>query len=143
MSDPAAVTRAGSPLVAGAAYFAMVFALGFLLGTARTLLVPDAPGGGRLLGVLIELPVMLAASWFLCRHAVRRFGVAPLLGPRALMGGFAFVLLMLAELLVGVLLAGRTPADHVALYRDASYALGLAAQVVFALMPVAQLRRPP
>jgi hypothetical protein len=134
---PAAVA-----VVAGAAYFALVFALGFLLGTVRTLFVQDAPGSGRLLGVLIELPIMLAASWFLCRYAVRRFGVAAEVVARATMGGVAFALLLLAELLVGTLLFGRTPAEHLALYRDASYTIGLTAQVAFALMPLVQLRRP-
>jgi hypothetical protein len=129
-----------SPIAAGAVYFVMVFVLGFVLGTIRTLFVQDAPSGGRLLGVLIELPIMLAASWFLCRDVVRRFAVAPAVGERAVMGGVAFALLFLAELLVGALLFGRTPVQHFALYRDASYALGLAAQIGFALMPLIQWR---
>jgi hypothetical protein len=130
----------GSSIVAGAAYFAMVFALGFLLGTVRTLFVRDAPGGGRLVGVLVELPIMIAASWFLCWSAVRRFSVAPTVAARVAMGGVAFALLLFAELLVGALLFGRTPAAHFALYREASYALGLAAQMAFALLPLLQLR---
>lgn len=130
-------------VLAGAAYFALVFALGFVLGTVRTIVVRDAPGGsGRLIGVLIELPVMLWASWFLCRHVIRRCAVAAATAPRAVMGGVAFALLLLAELGIGAWLFGRTPAEHLALYRDASYALGLAAQFAFALMPMLQLRRP-
>jgi hypothetical protein len=129
-----------APLRAGASYFALVFALGFVLGTLRTLVVADAPGGSRLLGVLIELPIVLTASWFLCRYVIRRFGVASAFGPRALMGGLAFALLLLAELMVGTWLFGRSVGEHVALYRDPSYALGLAAQLGFALMPLAQLR---
>jgi hypothetical protein len=119
----------------------MVFALGFLLGVVRTLFVQEAPSTGRLPGVLIELPIMLVASWFLCRYTVRRFRVAPTVVARATMGGVAFALLLLAEMLVGVLLFGRTPAEQVALYRDTSYAAGLAAQMAFALMPLIQLRR--
>lgn len=129
-----------TPLLAGLAYFATVFLLGFVLGTLRTLLVADAPGGGRLLGVLIELPIMLAASWFLCGYLIRRFDVAATRVDRALMGGVALALLLLAELGVGVLLFGRSVAEHVALYRDASYALGLAAQIGFALMPLLRMR---
>lgn len=130
-----------SSLIAGLAYFALVFALGFVLGTVRTLFVADAPGGGRLLGVLIELPIMLTASWFLCGFAIRRFGVPATPGARARMGGLAFVLLLLAELLVGALLFGRSIGEHFALYREASYALGLAAQIAFGLMPVIQRPR--
>jgi hypothetical protein len=129
-----------TPAVAGLAYFALVFALGFVLGTVRTLLVRDAPGAGRLLGVLIELPIMLGASWFLCRRVVHRFAVAPTVAARAVMGGVAFALLLGAELAVGALLFDRTLAQHFALYLEASYALGLAAQVAFALMPLLQLR---
>jgi hypothetical protein len=125
---------------AGLAYFALVFALGFVLGTIRTLFVPDMPGRGRLLGVLIELPIMLAASWFLCGAVVRRFRVTNTVSARLWMGGIAFALLILAEMLVGVLLFGRTPVGHFVLYREASYALGLSAQVAFALMPVLRLR---
>jgi hypothetical protein len=127
----------GSPVIAGVVYFALVFTLGFLLGTARTLLV-DAPGADRLLGVLIELPIMLGASWFLCRSVVQRLMVAPAIVPRATMGAVALALLLLAEFLVGALLFGRTPPEHLALYREASYALGLAAQIGFALMPLIQ-----
>jgi hypothetical protein len=128
-------------VAAGAAYFALVFALGFVLGTLRTLFVPDAPGNGRLLGVLIELPIMLGASWYLCRRLVRRFAVVPTLGARATMGSLALALLVLAELTVGATLAGRTPAAHFALYCELSYALGLAAQIGFALMPLLQTRQ--
>jgi hypothetical protein len=129
-----------TPLLASAVYFALVFTLGFLLGTVRTLFVQDTPSAGRLLGVVIELPIMLAASWFLCRRVVARLYVAPTVPARAVMGGVAFALLLLAELLMGVLLFGRTIAEHFALYREDSYALGLAAQIGFAVMPIMQLR---
>lgn len=141
MTDPLPTQSPKAPILAGIAYFALVFALGFLLGTVRTLFVRDAPSGGRLVGVLIELPIMLSASWFLCRYVIRRFAVASTVIARAVMGGLAFGLLMLAELLVGALLFGRTPGQHFALYRDASYALGLVAQIGFSLMPLLQMRR--
>lgn len=126
----------GSPLVAGFVYFTLVFALGFLLGTLRTLVVQSVPGDVRLIGVLVELPIMLAASWFVCRFLVRRMSVDPAASQRAAMGGVALALLLLAELALGALLFGRTPVEHVALYREPSYALGLAAQIGFGLMPL-------
>ena len=141
MKAPVPARAARSPVWAGSAYFAWVFALGFALGTARTLLVQEAPGSGRLLGVLIELPIMLWASWLLCGFVVRRFAVAPAFAPRAAMGGVAFALLLLAEWLVGALLFGRTPGEHFRLYAEPSYALGLAAQLAFAAMPLLQRRR--
>ncbi len=139
MTSPTRKRSPGTPILAGISYFALVFALGFLLGTLRTLFVLDAPGAGRLRGVLIELPIMLGASWFLCRCVVRRFAVASTVAARAVMGGLAFALLLLAELVVGALLFGRTPGEHFALYREASHALGLAAQMAFALMPLGQM----
>lgn len=139
MQNNTDATRPLSPILAGTAYFALVFALGFVLGTVRTIFVADAPGGGHLLGVMIELPIMLSASWILCRFVVRRFAVAPKSRARLTMGGVAFLLLILAEMLVGVLLFGRAPIAHFALYREASYAVGLAAQIAFAIMPALQL----
>jgi hypothetical protein len=141
MTNPSPTKPPKPPILAGVVYFALVFALGFLLGTVRTLFVRDAPDAGRLLGVLIELPIMLIASWFLSRYVIRRLAVASTVAARAVMGGLAFGLLLLAELLVGTLLFDRTPGEHFALYRDASYALGLAAQIAFALMPLAQMRQ--
>jgi hypothetical protein len=125
---------------AGLVYFGLVFALGFVLGVARTLLLPGLPGQSRLLGVLIELPIVLAASWALCGVVVRRLHVEAALRARATMGAVALALLLGAELWVSVALAGRTLQQHFSLYRDASYALGLAAQLAFAAMPVMRLR---
>lgn len=127
-------------LSAGLAYFALVFALGFGLGILRTLLLPDASGGDRLIAVAIELPILIAASWFVCAHLIRRAAVDRTLGARALMGGAAFVLLMLAEFALGAVFAGRSVGEHLALYREPSYALGLVAQIGFGLMPLLQLR---
>jgi hypothetical protein len=57
------------------------------------------------------------------------------------MGGLAFLLLMLAEMGLGALF-GRTPAQHLLLYREPSYAIGLLAQILFAAVPLAQLWMP-
>jgi hypothetical protein len=141
MTKPPLMKPPGTTVVAAIAYFALAFALGFLLGTARTLFVQNVPDATRMLGVLIELPIMLSASWFFCRYVTRRLAVASTVVVRAAMGGVAFALLLLAEVLVGALLFSRTPSEHFALYRDASYALGLAAQIAFALMPLVQLRQ--
>jgi hypothetical protein len=60
------------------------------------------------------------------------------------MGATAFALLMLGEAAISILLGGRSLAGHVALYAHAPHLLGLAGQVVFALLPLIralQLRR--
>lgn len=140
MTNSTPTKASASPLVPGLIYFALIFALGFLLGVVRTLFLQAVPSAGRLMGVLVELPIMLSASWFLCRYLIRRFAVASTVAARAVMGGLAFALLLLAELLFGALLFGRGPAEHFALYREASHGLGLLAQIGFGLMPLVQMR---
>jgi hypothetical protein len=56
------------------------------------------------------------------------------------MGLIAFIILMLAELLLDFALAGRSVQDHFALYAQPAHMLGLAGQLVFALMPWIQAR---
>jgi hypothetical protein len=112
----------------------VVFALGFVLGALRETVV--APRLGALAAVLIEVPAMLAASYAAARFLVRRLAVPDGAAPRLAMGGLAFALLMLAETLVGVLLMGRSPGDQLAAYAQPREAVGLAAQIGFALIPL-------
>jgi hypothetical protein len=118
-------------LAAGAAYFAAVFAAGFVLGVGRTLVL--APWLGETGAVLLELPLILAWSWWVAGRIVRRW---PLPGGAALAsGGLAFALLMAAEAGVSTQLAGRGLADHWALYAEPAHQLGLAGQLLFAALP--------
>lgn len=120
--------------IAGAAvaYWAVVFALGFVLGTVRVLwLVPLV---GLLPATAIELPVMLAASWLASGWLVKRFAITT--GGEALATGLlAFALLMAAECALAVGMMGQTPAQWLADLRQPHAALGLAGQVIFAFMP--------
>jgi hypothetical protein len=128
----------GRAAIAGAGYFLLVFALGFVFGTARSALLAVAPRISRFEAVIVELPIMLMASWLLCGVVVRRAAVPRAAIARATMGATAFVLLMLAELGLDLLLLGETVGQHFASYGDASHALGLAAQVAFGLFPLAR-----
>lgn len=139
---PAPATDSARAIGAGFLYFVLIFALGFALGVARTLLLQNAPGVGRLTAVLIELPIMLAASWFVCAAIVRRLGVPKQIPARLAMGATAFACLLAAETAIGLVVGGRTLATQVALYAEPSYALGLAAQIAFALIPLLQMRTP-
>ncbi|MFN3646788.1 MAG: hypothetical protein ACK4S2_09755 [Gemmobacter sp.] len=96
----------------GLVYFAAVFAVGFVLGTVRTLVL--IPRIGELGAVLVELPVILTAAWAICGRLLRgrRLGAAQAVA----MGAVAFGLLMLAEAGLSVGLSGRTLAGHLALY---------------------------
>ncbi len=59
-----------SLLRAGVLYAALSFAAGFVLGTLRTLFI--MPQTGPTMAVAIELPLMLAVSWAVCRYALLR-----------------------------------------------------------------------
>ena len=107
-------------LQAGVAYFALVFALGFAFGTVRTLLLARFPEISRFAAVLVELPVILTASWLICRHVIRRLAVPDTWRERAIMGAVAFALLMLAEAVLDALLSGATLAGHFAQYSEPS-----------------------
>ena len=117
---------------AGLAYWGCIFALGFLLGTLRVLwLVPRV---GLLPATALELPIMLGASWLAAGWLTARFAIRTAREARA-MGLFAFVLLMGAELLLAVALAGESPRTWLAGFGQVHAALGLLGQVAFALMP--------
>jgi hypothetical protein len=124
--------------MAGAAYWAIVFALGFVLGTLRVLWV--APAIGLLPATMLELPVILTASWFAAGWLVRRFAIASR-GEALAAGALAFAILMAAECALASVLTGQSPAQWLAGLRQPHALLGLAGQVVFALMPWWRVRR--
>ncbi len=125
-------------LRAGCAYFASVFAVGFLLGALRVFVIE--PEIGALAAVLVETPFILAASWMLCRYWVRRFNVPPETAPRLFMGFTAFGLLLAAELILGFYGFERSVADQLAAYKQAPGAVGLASQALFGLFPLIRVR---
>ncbi len=125
-------------IVAGILYFAAVFAIAFCLGTVRVLLV--APRLGETLAVLLELPVVLSASWACCGALVTRLAVSPRPGDRVMMGGVAFVVLQAAEALVAIFVFGRSPTAYLAAFTTLAGQLGLAGQIGFALIPLVRRR---
>ncbi|MEQ1697714.1 MAG: hypothetical protein ABL901_17925 [Hyphomicrobiaceae bacterium] len=123
-------------LKAGFAYFGVVFGAGFALGVLRTLVV--IPRVGELTAVLLELPVILSLSWIASRWLVATFAVDGL-SARLMMGAVAFALTMAGEIGVSVLALGRTVGEHFASFQSGLALLGLAAQIVFGLIPAVQL----
>ncbi|QHL92025.1 hypothetical protein GVO57_14115 (plasmid) [Sphingomonas changnyeongensis] len=121
---------------AGVTYFAGMFAIGFVLGTLRVLLL--VPAIGEWGATLTELPVMLAVSWLYCGWLTRWLDVPERLGPRLQMGAVALTLLWIAEILLGICLFGRhLPQQILAMARGPGLA-GLAAQIIFATFPFVQ-----
>lgn len=125
--------------LAGLIYFVAVFALGFALGAVRVLALE--PALGSLWPVLIELPIMLAASWWICGRVIQRLLPGAGQGARLIMGASAFALLMSAELSLSVAVFGRTVMEHVGAWGSLHGALGLAGQIAFAAFPLFVARR--
>ena len=123
-------------LCAGGVYFAGVFALGFALGMVRALMT--APAIGEFAAVLLEIPILLIASWFTAKWCVALFSVPPGGAERLTMGFVAFSLTMVAELALSVILFGQTVSEHVATYTHFIRLVGFAAQLVFAVIPYVQ-----
>ena len=123
---------------AGALYAIIVFVIGFIFGTIRVLLL--VPRLGETTAVIIEAPIILAASWFVCRWCVDRLDVEPTVPARSLMGLVAFLVLMSFEVGLGAVF-DRSLVDQVAIYGSLAGSIGLAAQVIFAMFPVIQVWR--
>jgi len=83
-------------LKAGAIYFALVFAVGWVLGPIRELWV--VPHLGRVAALLLELPLMLVAMIVSARWVVRRFSVPYAFRTRIAIGFVALAILLVAEL---------------------------------------------
>ena len=89
---------------------------------------------------MIEAPIMVAASWLVCGWCVDRLGVTRTVPARSLMGLVAFLVLMSAEVGLGAVL-GRSLVDQLAAYGSPAGAIGLGAQMIFAIFPVIQVLR--
>ena len=126
------------PVVAGFVYATLAFGAGFALGAIRTLLV--VPRVGPTVAVLLEIPLILGASWWISRLCVARFQVSRTVGARLVMGVIAFAVLTLAELTLSVALFGRPVAEYPASLTTVPGAIGLAGQVAFAGIPLVQAR---
>ena len=122
-----------APARAGALYFLILFACGFLLGTIRTLIL--APAVGPMAAVALELPVMLGLSWIVAGRLTRGRPALAGTGPRLAMGGLALVLLLVAEVALAGLAFGQSPGAYLATLASPHAALGLAGQLGFGLIP--------
>lgn len=126
-------------LLAASLYAATAFAAGFVLGSVRVLLL--APALGEFAAVALELPLMLAISWVAFGVIAARLRLPHALGTGARIGVSAFVLLLLTEFALGLTLFARAPAAIFDDWFSASGLLGLAGQILFALIPPLRLRQ--
>ena len=92
-------------VAAGCFWFAVIFALGFLLGPIRVLFLE--PRLGPFGAVAMEAVPMLAAMIALAPRIARLFDVPAAWRPLLAMGVTGLVLTMVAETLLAALLRGR------------------------------------
>lgn len=121
-------------LRAGALYFAVVFAAGFVLGFPRVLwLVPLV---GTRAAELVEMPIMLAVTVFAARWVCGRLAVSAETAARLGMGLIALVLLVAVEFSFVLWLRGLTVGEYVAGRDPVAGAVYAAMLLAFAAMPL-------
>ena len=116
----------------GMLYFAAVFTFAFAMGIARVLVV--APRLGPTAAVLLEVPILVLASWIVARRLLRNRSFT--LPQRGAMGATAFTLTMASEAALSVIMLGQSITDWAAALATPLGLAGLAGQVIFAAMPI-------
>lgn len=119
---------------AGALYFVGMFALGWVLGPIRELVV--VPRTGPAGAVALEGPVMVVAAYFWARHLIARFSVPAGTTHRAAMGLTGLALLLSAELLMTRLMLGLDPAQFLVRLSTPRGLISMALFASFAAMPM-------
>lgn len=122
-------------LTAGLVYFAVVFAIAFVLGAARTFLLE--PHVSKLVATASEAPLLLAAMVWAAAWVPPRFG---LVGRRFSLIGAGVVALILqqaADAGLGLVLRGLTLAEQYAQFARPEGWLFAALLVAFVLAPLA------
>lgn len=126
-------------LLGASVYFLALFSLGFALGTIRVVVI--APRFGVLAGTIAEVPIMLIAALWTCRWMIRRWRVPSANSTRVAMAIWFLLLLFMFETLLGAALFGRTMSEQWAALVTSAGLIGLAAQVVAALLPTVVEKR--
>ena len=126
-------------LKAGALYFALVFGVGFVLGTIRTLWI--VPIFGTRMAELMETPIMLVVTILAARWVVRRLAMPFAPSRRLGMGCVALGLLLAAEFTVVLWLRGLTIGEYIANRDPVAWVVYIVMLVVFAIMPLLVGRR--
>jgi hypothetical protein len=118
---------------AGAIYFLLVFALGWVLGPIRELWA--VPRFGRVTALLIEAVIMLIAMIISARWVMRRFEVHPTLGSTIPVGLVALGILVPAEIAGVLWVRGSSLQEYLASFATAPGVISLIMFLLFAAMP--------
>lgn len=120
-------------LLAAIYYFAIVFAVGFVLGPPRVLWLQ--PFLGDTLSVLCEAPLLIGAMSLGARWSVRWAAAPRQISSMALVGVVALTFQQIADLAVGFGLRGMTLAQQIDYFATPPGMIYAFCLVVFALMP--------
>ena len=126
-------------LKAGAFYFAVIFAVGFVLGAVRTLWV--VPLFGTRMAELMEMPIMLVVTIVAARWTVLRLSVPSMWSARLGMGCIALILMLIAEFGFVLWIRGLSIKEYLATRDPVSGAAYYLLLMVFAIMPRLVVRR--
>jgi hypothetical protein len=129
----------GQTLKAGAFYFVLVFAAGFVLGTIRTLWI--VPRVGARTAELMETPIMFALIVLAAHWVAERLLLPPTVATRLGFGFVALGLLLITEFTVVLWLRGLTIRKYLASRDPVAGSVYLIMLGVFALMPLLVARR--
>lgn len=116
----------------GVLYFGIVFTFAFVTGVVRVLLV--APWLGSVAAVLLEVPILIAASWMVARYLLRDHCRS--VAQRIAMGTTAFAFTMAAEAVLSWTMRGETLTAWASSIATPLGLVGLFGQIVFGAMPL-------
>ena len=116
------------------AYFALVFGLGFLLGSIRVPFI--VPRLGTRKAELLEMPFMLVGIVLAARFIVKQFVLPNTILAYLSVGMLALSLTLLAEILLVVVLQGGTVRQYLARRDPVSGSVYLVLLLIFALTPI-------
>lgn len=140
------MTEAGQPAPkssrvphAAGIYFALVFAVGMVLGPARVVWLE--PWLGKALAVLLEAPLLIGAMWLAARAAPAWTHVEGGWISFLSIGVIALAFQQVSDLAVGFGLRGMTLADQLAYFVTPAGIIYAVTLIVFALMPLIRMRR--
>jgi hypothetical protein len=126
-------------LKAGVLYFALVFGVGFVLGSVRTLWV--VPRFGARTAELMETPVMFVVTIVAARWVVRRLAVPPKPSNRLGMGCIGLGLMLVAEFTLVLWLRGVSINEYLASRDPVSGTVYYVTLGVLCIMPLLVARK--
>ncbi len=121
-------------VLGGLVYFAITFAVGFLLGVVRQLFL--APALGDTAGLLIEAPLILVTAYYVARAVVRGLPVPSTTIDRLVVGGVGLSALLATEYAMAAVLRGWTLQQWLEALATRNGAISLAMFSVFAVIPL-------